>query len=376
MDKPRLLRQDALDLLRFPLSIIVVIVHTFSFEEIVVQGFKYNVADYSLFCDAHHFVDAFIRGISVPIYFFISGYVFFVSIKWGLNVYKQKIKNRLKTLLIPYIIWNALAVFLVIFKQLPIFQSFLSYDCTALNLSLKAILNCFWMYDGGLNPHPVQGLIDGQYEPINIPLWYLRDLMMIVITTPLIYIIVKRLRVYSVYLLFIGYIISIVFSLHISKIICGFSFFSWGAYFSLFNIDMMEIFKKYFKFSIVMYIICGIIYLLFYEKIPIMANLIIVIKSIFALLASFNIAAYLLQNTSLRVSTFLASSSFFIYVSHYIIIGRLRKVLFILLKPENGTEILIIYILTVAITVLALLSIFFLLKRFCPTVLKIIAGRK
>lgn len=376
MNNARLLRQDALDLLRFPLAVVVVIVHTFSYEEIVVSGIQYKVSEYSIFCDAHLFVDAFLRRISVPIYFFISGYVFFAGVKFNIDVYKQKIKNRIKTLLIPYVIWNALAVFLIIFKQLPIFEPFLSYDGSALNLSLRSILNCFWIYDGGLNPHPVKGLIVGQYEPINISLWYLRDLMVIVASTPLIYLLVKRFKTYSVYLFLVVYIISLALNFPISSIAGGFFYFSWGAYMSIYNIDMMVAFNKYFKLSVVMYLICGFTYMMFSKTQPVIVEWILIIKAIFALFACFNFAAYLLQNTSLKVSTFLASSSFFIYVSHYIFVGRLRKVLFMILKPDTGIEILAIYIYTVIILVLTLLLLFFLLKRYCPSVLKILVGRK
>lgn len=78
-NKPRILRQEALDLLRFPLAVIVVIAHTFSLDDVVASGITYKVSEYPLFGDVSIFIDAFLRGISVPIYFFISGYVFFVS---------------------------------------------------------------------------------------------------------------------------------------------------------------------------------------------------------------------------------------------------------------------------------------------------------
>ena len=292
MNNTRLLRQDCLDLLRFPLAVLVVIVHTFSFEDVVVSGFHYKISDCNLFCDANLFVDAFIRGISVPIYFFISGYVFFVGAKFCFGVYRQKIKNRIKTLFVPYIIWNAISVSLILVKELPIFESFISYNNSELNFSLKSILNAFWMYDGGLNPHPVKGLIVGQYEPINISLWYLRDLMIIIVSTPFIYKLIKKSKQYSVLGFLSIYIISLALNFSISKIACGYFFFSWGAYMSIFNIDMMAVFKKYFKLSVCMYLLCGFLYILKQGTEPVIAKWIIYVKSIFALLACFNVAAY------------------------------------------------------------------------------------
>lgn len=71
------LRTQSLDLLRFPLAVIVVSAHVFNKEAIAISGEVFDVCQYSLYNDFLLFVDGFLRGISVPVYFFISGYVFF-----------------------------------------------------------------------------------------------------------------------------------------------------------------------------------------------------------------------------------------------------------------------------------------------------------
>lgn len=40
------------------------------------------------------------------LYFFISGYLFFFRTTFSVDVYKKKLKSRIKTLLIPYLFWN------------------------------------------------------------------------------------------------------------------------------------------------------------------------------------------------------------------------------------------------------------------------------
>ena len=284
-NKPRILRQEALDLLRFPLAVIVVIAHTFSLDDVVASGITYKVSEYPLFGDVLIFIDAFLRGISVPIYFFISGYVFFVSDEFSCNVYKKKIKNRIHTLLVPYIIWNAIAAFLIIFKQLPIFESFLSNSNSTLNLTPYTIIECFWKYNGNINPNSfVDGepqMLSGSYFPVNAALWYLRDLMIIVLTTPIIYYVVKKFKMYSPYLFLVVYIASVFLNWPISMIAGGYFFFSWGAYMSIFNIDMMKTFRKYFKISIIMYLFnCGL-YVMLQAIMPPMISWIKIINSIF-----------------------------------------------------------------------------------------------
>lgn len=379
MTPSRSLRSQALDMLRFPLAVVVVIAHTFCLDDVVASGTVYRLTDYQLFMDANIFIDAFLRGISVPIYFFISGYVFFASIDFTADVYKKKLQNRFKSLFIPYIIWNALAVFLVIFKQLPIFSSFLSYSDSALDLSFRNIISCFWIYDGSLNPDPSVeggGLIEGAYMPINTALWYLRDLMIIVLSTPVIYLLIKKFKVYALCLLLAVYMGSLHYNWPISMIAGGYFFFAWGAYMSIYRIDMIVAFKRWFRFSVIAYIINCIIYIVLYYRAPHIAGWIKVLNAFFALVACFNIAVWILQNTKVRLSPFLAASSYFIYISHCLFVGRLTKVLFMIIKPDDGFEILLVYLLTVVILVLSLLFVFYLLKRYCPSVLKVVAGRK
>lgn len=88
------MRSETLDLLRFPLALVIVIVHALPLapSPSIMDGL----------------IMAFLKEQSVPIYYFISGYVFFLGIELTKGVYLKKIKNRIRTLLIPYLIWNLL----------------------------------------------------------------------------------------------------------------------------------------------------------------------------------------------------------------------------------------------------------------------------
>ena len=48
---------------------------------------------------------------AVPTFFLISGYYFFYKIKdFTFDNYKDKLKKRIRTILIPYLLWNAIAI--------------------------------------------------------------------------------------------------------------------------------------------------------------------------------------------------------------------------------------------------------------------------
>lgn len=101
------LQSKTIDCIRFPLVVMVVFIHMnpnvvnlpdAKFDFFSMQGL-YNFVGI-LFSHT-------LPSIAVPTFFFISGFLFFINIQdWSWNKYKKKLKNRIKTLLIPYLMWN------------------------------------------------------------------------------------------------------------------------------------------------------------------------------------------------------------------------------------------------------------------------------
>lgn len=84
------LRSQSLDLLRFPLAVVILLIHVFSTEGIVFQGNTLSFDSYPFFLFINRFIDGFLRGQSVPIYYFISGFVFFLGGKLTKDIYINK----------------------------------------------------------------------------------------------------------------------------------------------------------------------------------------------------------------------------------------------------------------------------------------------
>lgn len=126
-----------------------------------------------------------INVVAVPVFFIISGYFFFYQTKtFGKETYSKKLRKRIKTLLIPYLLWNLLPVLLITGGN---FYSILfrgkSFD------ALKEFYTGLW--DEGLY-HIWWDKTSGTM-PFDSPLWYVRDLMIVCILSPIIYIGIKRL---------------------------------------------------------------------------------------------------------------------------------------------------------------------------------------
>ena len=367
------LRSQTLDLLRFPLAVVVLMIHTFSSEGLELRGQELTFTDHPVFMEVNRWIDGFLRGQSVPIYYFISGFVFFLGVEMTRETYLRKFKNRVKSLVIPYFVWNVLAIVLMLAISLnPFFK-----DYTAGNnftFSWSSLLSCFWAYDGGL-----AGVVRDSEEivhPVNVPLWFVRDLIVVVLCTPLLHWLLKRFGRYFVVLL--GLVWFAVPYLHLRTLgfESAFFFFSWGAYMSINRKDMLQVFGQYFKASVCLYLLLGIAHVAASHYWPEVQGSIKQLNVLVGLLFAYNFAAWLLKRGICKVNPFLASASFFVYVAHALVVPRVLKLLFITFSPASDWALLLVYTLAVVLTVALLLGTFYIMRRYTPGLLKVVAGRK
>lgn len=365
--------------MRFPLAVVIVLIHVTTIQAVVVNGVEHSFVDnmpsVAFFVN---FIGAFFRGQSVPIYFFISGYVFFLSVTGGYtkNIYLNKIKNRIKTLFIPYIVWNVLSALFLMSFYIPPLSSLGGKDISDLNLSWQAVLNTFWDFNNGILGNG-SGTFNWPVSPQNEPLWFLRDLMVLTLISPIIYLLVRKLGVYIVMLFGVVWFYGSIFNSGIASAFVGLFFFSLGAYFSINKMDMVHQFGKYSKLSFCIYPLLGAICLgMSYLHLPSEIMSIVKTTNIFVgLFFAYNLAALIIEKGIFRSSAFLSSSSFFIYVSHGLIMGFL-KFFYILIKPVSGLGIIGVYLLATLVIIMLLLGIYWLMRRFTPRLLGVLVGRR
>lgn len=93
----------------FLLMIMVVNIHSYNLLPIIPKGYNTFIQDL--------FSQGFSR-IAVPLFFIISGYLFFLNIKEGLLIeFLLKYKSRFKSLVIPYLFWTVFSCLLYLFLQ-------------------------------------------------------------------------------------------------------------------------------------------------------------------------------------------------------------------------------------------------------------------
>ncbi len=185
MDKSN---SQIISLLRFPLTFLVVVIHC--------RGALIPISDWSNLTglDFYHIVKVFfsdgVAQIGVPTFFFISGYLFFHNIrKLDLSVYRQKLTSRVRTLLVPYILWNLLCIPLTMLVLTGESLSGTSSPQAAMEyLNQMRWLHIFWDYtshhDAFSNLLGMDLLITG---PVLGTFWYVRDLILITLLSPVVY---------------------------------------------------------------------------------------------------------------------------------------------------------------------------------------------
>ena len=92
--------------LRFPMIVLVTFAHSYGG---VAEGFSLLTSDWNTYEFLKLLVSQTLVKVAMPVFFIMSGYLFFANVgKWNLATYKKKTLRRVKTLLIPYLIWNLL----------------------------------------------------------------------------------------------------------------------------------------------------------------------------------------------------------------------------------------------------------------------------
>lgn len=181
------LLSSTIDLLRFPLAIMVIFIH------MNPQVINLIDADFNLFSGRGIYNMTQIVGshvlshIAVPTFYLISGFLFFNYNfnKWSWNTYRRKIKARIRTLFIPYIMWNLLPFLLLLLTMLG---GVILYDKPAEGIT-QLIKEKSWhiFYDcneWGTTRVNWLGEHLRMTGPYDLPLWFLRDLIVVTLLTP------------------------------------------------------------------------------------------------------------------------------------------------------------------------------------------------
>ena len=156
---------------------------------------------------------SFCAGAAVPIFFVLSGFLFFRGVKClTAEIYINKILHRTSTLLIPYLIWNGIAGVLFIIKTLLL--GFDGYNIVkGSNIDWIAWMQGFWAMPG-----------NNESFPFAFAFWFIRNLIIFVIFAPVARLLVVKWYIYASFMC-----LCIFFSSYIPYYLVGVQWFVTGA---------------------------------------------------------------------------------------------------------------------------------------------------
>ena len=333
--------------LRFPLIFFIILLHCYSVVRL--EG------SHSIYFRTVYPFALWIGETGVPGFFFISGYLFFKSKK----SYKQKLETRFHTLLIPYLLWNGMLLALCLIAYITGHSQDINHRDIA-DFEIIDYIRLFW--DRGTYDN-------GNFVPILCPFWYIRNLLIMSVLSPIFFYIIRYVR--KIFLLCVTIWWFMTFdNAFIPQTIL---FFCLGAYFSIHDINPLEMVSKNKKLLLTLFVLCSIADMAMHMGWSTPISL-----QVHRLSLIFNIPALLLMAdfcVSKGISCkLLPNATFIVFAVHYPIVVALRKMCIAVFSDASDSFHILLYFVCVIISTLLSLSIYWLLDRYLPKVKNVLSG--
>lgn len=353
------LQSKTIKFLRFPLIIGIVFIHT-NLAEVNIGGQLWAAkGQFPIHDIFRYIVSEELARIAVPLFYFMSGFLFFIHTDFSFSVYKKKLERRVHTLLIPYLLWNTVVVTLFFLAQ-----TFLSSMTSGVNKLIVEYTVSDWI-----------GIFwdKGDYMPISYQFWFIRDLMVVDLFSPLVYLFVRHLKVIGVTFLAISWYLGLCCP------ITGFSsdaffFFSFGAWFAVHQHNFVSVFQPLrLPFTLLYILIVTIATILWYNQVEahfLIHNLGIVI----GLITIVAWTAFGIKEGEIRCNDLLSGSSFFIYAYHIMPLALIMKIWTTLFKSPTELTMILGY-LSIPFLIVGLgIGIYVLAQKSFPRFTRLMTG--
>ena len=316
MNRLQSFQSEIFSLIRLPLIVLVTYAHSYGG---VMEGYSVLESGWNSYEVLKIMMSQTLVKVAMPTFFVMSGYLFFANADtFNQDIYKQKIGRRVKTLLIPYIIWNLL----------------MAVKLKTFNLSIFV-------------------------NPANMPLWFLRDLMIVSLLTPIIYIGVKKLN-YWIFLLLLPIYLTGIWAIQPGPNPYAICFFTLGAYLSIKKINLIEVCLKLEKVAYFLTVLLALAMILTYSSIA--YSWLVLCFRVISVVTVFCLAYRILSRTSKRIPQTACDASYFIYLAHYVFFFSVIDTTFLSFFGTSTTSLCAHYLLCPLVKV-AIFVLFYYLYR-------------
>jgi surface polysaccharide O-acyltransferase-like enzyme len=341
--------------LSFVLMILVVILHAYNLNQ---YDNRESFLGFSQFVQT--LFGSGIATVAVPLFFLISGYLFFFNFDTTSKPFSEKIVRRFHTLVIPYLLTSLWGLFLFFALQSLPYSSGYFNSGLIRDFSFNKVISTIF-----LNPMPYQ-------------LWFIRDLFVMTILSPIIYYGIKFLKLTFVLIAFMPWVFG-VDPIILSSI--SLPFFITGSYLAL-RLPEWVSFKHqrkkiYLTYVWLMLMVLRTILEVFNLTDPIVIDILHKVTILVGMVACWQLYDNLFDEMDInkRHGTYLFDFTFFLFLFHEPILTVIKKILkSILGKTELSS--MVVYLATPVITIVLVIMVGVLLKKHVPKVFAVITGNR
>ena len=212
---------------------------------------------------------------------------------------------------------------------------------------------------------------NGNFVPLLCPLWYIRNLFLMVLISPLLFYVIRFTRELFLVTIAIWWLATF----HNAFIPQTILFFCWGAYFSIFAINPMEFFSKYKHLILILFVIFGVGDIIVHTMIENQYNLQIHrISLILNIPLLFLLASFFVRNNC--TSQTLSNASFIVFCIHYPIVIIIRKMCVALFPDATDFIHILLYFVSIIFSTFFSLMFYQILKKFFPKTNRLLSGNR
>ncbi len=332
----------------FIMTIFVVILHSNNLQDPSVLNINTLV---------QNFIGQGIVRIAVPMFFVISGYLFYYKFKPSKEAYLSKYKKRFKSLFIPYFIWCTGWLVILYVIELTAFGRAMFSDRIVADYNAVELFQNTYIY------------------PLPYQFWYIRALMINVIISPIIYFVIDKLKDKALIVILVFWFFDVIYY--------PILMFSVGACIAIkgYNLNFEEYKNKRYLFGIG-YLLAIVIKTIFmyipnipyYEYVLLLVENVIILCGLpFAWFFYDVIRDEFRSKIDLGKELKLAKYGIFIYFFHIPLQSIIKKIWFMII-PQGTISSLVIFFVApmVTITICAIVAI--LMRKYMKKLYQTLTG--
>ncbi|MGI5976811.1 MAG: acyltransferase family protein [Candidatus Limivicinus sp.] len=335
------------DFFKFLMFVIMIYKHTLNYR---VYPITENAGFWGGLLFGVEKLELAVSGFISPVYFFISGFSFFLD--YTPDKAPGKLKRRVFTLLIPWLLWNTITWALwILLEGIPAISAHINSDF-GYEFSLSS-----WFFDALL------GSADG-------PMWFIRNLIVAVLLAPLLYYVLKN-KVAGIIVILCGYAIVLLTRVGCYSVAVTVLFFAEAGYLAIHMPSLAM--RRYGKGLRIGAVCMMLVYFLFFssQKIQNIGILHVLDYSVF--FPAFWVAV---DDIGLGPrAKAMEKHRFWVYASHYIPLECVEKLWLIL----AGTSVLAAYVdffLAPVVTSALLILLSVCLEKICHPLWCLLSGKR